>query len=174
MPRAPQITPSSTTPAPHPKPNNKLKTANLWLQGTLPPELGNLRQLRRLLLGANFLRGALGPWIGGLKALEVLRLGANAGVNADGTAGFSGPIPAALADLPNLIELDLQANAFTGTIPAALCAVGSRQAARLRLLNLRGNRLSGPAAGVARCGELEVLDLSDNQLTGTLPASAVS
>ncbi|KAI8472451.1 MAG: hypothetical protein J3K34DRAFT_519781 [Monoraphidium minutum] len=149
-----------------------LNLANSWLSGTIPPQLANLKQLRQLELGTNFLRGTIGSWIGELRQLEVLNLGANAGVNeetADGEeiAGITGPIPASIASLTKLRELDLQINSLTGTIPPNLCGPASP----IRVLNVRGNRLRGPASPVTKCTKLASLDLGFNQLTGSLPAS---
>ncbi|KAI8476209.1 MAG: hypothetical protein J3K34DRAFT_271511 [Monoraphidium minutum] len=149
-----------------------LNVANNWLSGTLPPELGALRQLRVLEVGTNFLQGSLGEWVGGLSRLEVLNLGSNLGINAaDGDGeelpGFRGAIPASLAALTRLTELDLQTNSFSGPIPADLCGPNST----LHVLNLRGNRLTGPATPVTRCPDLASLDLSANELTGSLPVT---
>jgi Leucine-rich repeat (LRR) protein len=60
-------------------------------------------------------------------------------------------------------------NSLSGTIPPDLCAPTSA----LRLLNLRNNMLKGPAQPVTNCRRLVVLDLSSNQLTGSLPAATV-
>ena len=62
-----------------------------------------------------------------------------------------------------------QLNALTGTIPARLCGPDTQ----LRVLNLRANRLSGPAGPVTRCQQLASLDLGLNNLTGSLPATKV-
>ncbi len=65
-----------------------------------------------------------------------------------GAQGLTGPVPAALGDLPQLTALDLRGNALTGEVPAELGAL-----TRLTDLHLAGTRLTGclPAtfAGVA-------------------------
>ena len=65
-----------------------------------------------------------------------------------GAQGLTGPVPAALGDLPHLTALDLRGNALTGEVPAELGAL-----TRLTDLHLAGTRLTGclPAtfAGVA-------------------------
>lgn len=41
----------------------------------------------------------------------------------------------------------------------------------LLVLNLRGNKMEGPAKVVENCKGLVQLDISSNQFTGSLPAS---
>ena len=65
-----------------------------------------------------------------------------------GAQGLTGPVPAALGQLPHLTALDLRGNALTGAVPTELAAL-----TRLTELRLAGTRLTGclPAAlaGVA-------------------------
>ena len=147
-----------------------LNLANNWIGGRVP-DLSALAELRRLELGTNFLHGALGDWVSGLVHLEVLGLGANSGANpgaeGDDVTGIVGAIPKGIGALTRLVELDLQTNALTGTVPADLCGPDTR----LRVLNLRSNRLRGPATSLARCTALAQLDVASNALTGALPAS---
>ena len=107
---------------PHPRPPPALL---LWLSGTLPSELGQLQRLRVLALDANFFQGTIGNWIGNLRDLEVLTLGANGGINPpepgsaegeEGLPGFVGSIPASLASLTKLVELNLQARPGGGGV----------------------------------------------------------
>jgi hypothetical protein len=63
----------------------------------------------------------------------------------------------------------LQTNALSGTIPRQLCGPTTR----LRVLNMRSNRLTGSPAGVVNCTKLTQLDLSMNQFTGSAPATQV-
>ena len=107
----PSVRSSTLNPARHRLPLN-------WISGTLPSELGQLQRLRVLALDANFFQGTIGNWIGNLRDLEVLTLGANGGINPpepgsaegeEGLPGFVGSIPASLASLTKLVELNLQA-----------------------------------------------------------------
>ncbi len=52
--------------------------------------------------------------------------------------GLTGPLPAALGDLPHLTALDLRGNALTGEVPAALAAL-----TQLTTLRLAGTGLTG-------------------------------
>jgi hypothetical protein len=47
------------------------------LAGTLPPELGNLTKLESLKIGPNFLSGSIPPELGGLFHLQTLEIGPN-------------------------------------------------------------------------------------------------
>ena len=80
--------------------------------------------------------------------------------------GLTGPIPAALAGLRRLEELDLRRNGLTGPIPAALGGLP-----RLEVLNLESNDLSGPIPdALERLTNLRRLRLSWNDLSGPVPA----
>ena len=108
--------------------------------GEIPPELGELSQLRHLELRSS----RLSP-------------------NADDF--LTGPIPPEIGQLTNLTYLDLSGNQLTGEIPPQL---GLLQ--HLTVLDLDWNRLTGaipPALGLL--GNLEILDLSRNPLTGGVP-----
>ena len=127
------------------------------LTGAIPAELGNLTQLRGLVLDNNELTGPLPPTLGELTQLTLLDLTSN---------GLSGPILAELGALSRLDSLLLGNNELTGPIPAELGDLSS-----LRKLRLSGNRLSGvvpPELG--ELSELTDLILGNNELTGPLPA----
>ena len=78
------------------------------LSGKLPPELGNLTNLRRLGLANNQFSGEIPRELGNLPNLIVLDLGGNQ---------LSGEIPRELGNLPNLISLSLVENQLSGEIP---------------------------------------------------------
>jgi hypothetical protein len=86
---------------------------------------------------------------------------------------LSGPIPASVASLPRLADLDLSENQLTGAIPEGLGLGGSGSGNGgnvLTSLYLGGNRLSGgvPASLLANSG-LGMLNLSRNALGGGIP-----
>ena len=97
------------------------------LRGEIPPEIGNLTQLRELWLGNNDITGDEIPTeISGLKRLVILDLGVNE---------IRGTIPEWLGDLGQLHELHLDNNRFDGKVPEQLgnlVGLGS--------LTLQGNR----------------------------------
>ena len=132
---------------------------NLWfndLYGTLPPEIGDLTELRVLHLHYNRLSGTIPPEIGNLTRLRDLQLYRN---------DFSGTIPPVLGDLPELTDLDLSYNELTGTIPPEI-----GELVQLRTLYLEFNSLSGvipPELG--NLTFLTLLWLQGNELRGSIP-----
>ncbi len=136
---------------------------------TLPPELGELANLKALRLS-----GALGhhdacgasagfvvpPELGNLTRLEVLHLSRNA---------LAGPIPRELGNLVNLRELRLDENDLTGPIPGELGNL-----VNLRELRLDENRLTGPIPdGLGRLMHLATLILDGNRLVLPVPTGLV-
>ena len=83
---------------------------------------------------------------------------------------LTGTIPAELADLPNLKQLDLSRNQLTGEIPAELGKLTN-----LQRLWLGPNQLIGPIpAELGNLTNLTNLGLAGNQLTGEIPAELVN
>ena len=81
------------------------------LNGEIPPELGDMAQLKLLALGRNQLSGGIPPEMGKLSSLLFLYLHDNQ---------LSGEIPAAFGNLRNLHTITLYANRLTGEIPPGL------------------------------------------------------
>ena len=151
------------------------------LTGAIPVELGNLTNLRALLLSQNQLSGPIPVSLAGLSNLEALdargnqltgaipaELGSLAKLRSLSLGGntLTGAIPAELGSLSNLLSLSLGGNTLTGTIPAELGKL-----AELRTLSLEGNSLTGAMpAELASLSNLKELYLSKNQLSGQLPA----
>lgn len=80
--------------------------------------------------------------------------------------GLAGTLPDALGTMSALERLDLSANDIGGQIP------GDWQNLQLSALNLAGNRIEGgilPALRALSTEAVVSLDLSDNQLSGTIP-----
>ena len=81
------------------------------LSGPIPPELGDLANLRILRLWSNDLSGPIPPELGNLGSVEDLDVYDN---------DLSGPIPPELGELASLTRLQLGANSLTGPIPRSL------------------------------------------------------
>ena len=136
----------------------KLNIASRGLLGTVPTELGNLTNLRELLLSVNNLTGAIPSELGNLSNLETLIMGNN---------NLTGEIPSALGNLTNLARLLFNSNQLSGEIPAELGNL-----ANLRELNLGWNRLSGNIPSeLGNLSKLESLTLTVNRLSGCVPAA---
>ncbi len=82
-------------------------SGNADLIGILPPEIGNLINMRYLYIGNTGLSGPFPPEIGNLSEMIILQMR-----NCD----FSGPLPESFVNMTNLNYLDISGNNFTGTI----------------------------------------------------------
>ena len=119
------------------------------LAGALPPELGELRRLRELDLGASSYTctdGVCQP-------------------DSDNGNQLTGPIPSEWIRLNRLRTFDLAANPVTGPLPE--WRVWPRD---LERLDLSGAQLTGGIpANLGNAPQLQHLDLSNNALTGSVP-----
>ncbi len=128
------------------------------IQGTLPPELGDLTGLYVLNFSGTGLTGSIPATLGNLKKLNRLHL-----VNSQ----LSGSIPPELGNLTDLLQLGLSENLLSGPIPPALGNLSN-----LELLGIELCFLSGelpPELG--NLHNLHSLLLYRNQLQGTIPAT---
>ena len=107
----------------------KLDLFTNQLSGEIPPELGNLANLKMLLISYNQLSGEIPPELGRLSNLIWLLLV---------SSQLSGEIPPELGNLANLVSLKLSQNLLSGEIPPELARL-----ANLNWLSLNENQLSG-------------------------------
>lgn len=135
----------------------KIYTELLFMQGELPPELGDLTGLTELFITHDHLTGAIPEEIGNLSNLRHLGI---YGTHIDA------PLPATLGQLTELEHLDLPFNSLTGPIPPELGALH-----KLEDVHLMENNLEGMLPNeLAQLERLRVLALSDNpNLHGPLP-----
>ncbi|PIN23774.1 Serine/threonine protein kinase [Handroanthus impetiginosus] len=115
--------------------------------GPIPREIGNLRALEMLYLGANYLTGEIPEELGKLQKLKVLDIGTNF---------FIGSIPSAIFNISSLERINIASCSLSGPLPLDMCSRSSQ----LRTLSLEGE-----------CLALENVELSFNNITGTIPRS---
>ncbi|KAJ6821175.1 pentatricopeptide repeat-containing protein [Iris pallida] len=134
-----------------------LSMENNSIEGSFPPEIGNLVSLTVIDLGSNILSGRIPASIGLLNNLHVLDLDSN---------NFSGEIPSTMGNLSQLNKLYLDFNSFSGSIPASLGNCKS-----LESLNLEHNKLTGtiPKELFSISSLNQWLSFEENQLTGMIP-----
>ncbi|XP_048135661.1 probably inactive leucine-rich repeat receptor-like protein kinase At3g28040 [Rhodamnia argentea] len=151
--------------------------------GSVGPQLALPSGLQRLNLSRNGLSGRFPTSLLNMSSIRFLDLSENSfsGPLPDGLFGgcsslhlvsfagnmLEGPIPSSLAQCIFLNSLNLSSNRFSGD-PNFAMAIWTLQ--RLRVLDLSNNMLSGPIpAGVSAVHNLKVLLLGGNRLTGQLP-----
>ena len=129
------------------------------LTGAIPAELGNLANLKTLVISRNLrMTGGIPAELGNLANLEVLSIYLN--------FQLEGEIPAELGNLANLETLNLYQNYLSGDIPAELGNL-----ANLNTMYLHANRLTNIPAELGSLAKLETLNLRNNSLTSaTIPA----
>lgn len=164
-----------------------LDLSNNMLSGELPDDLGNLSNLQRLDLSRNQLTGSIPSSLSGLHSLLHLNVSFN---------NLHGSIPLELSSLNSLMSLDLHNNQLSGGLDPALLALSSLTTIDLSSnsfsgfipwqpndtlpllkivehVNLSHNQLTGPLAPAKFASvfaeKLKVLDMSYNQLSGSLP-----
>ncbi len=152
------------------------------LSGPVPPEFGELTNLRVLIVDQNLLTGPLPSELGNLTNLEVIdfylnpisgqippELGNLVNVTrfvfAFTGGGLTGTIPPELGNLTNVTFFSFDGNNLTGPIPPELGGLTN-----VSYLGLGRNSLSGeipPELG--ELSNLTRLVLSSNELTGNIP-----
>lgn len=163
-----------------------LDLSNNLFSSTLPPSIGNLGSLKNLSLSGNNFSGSVPDTMLGLRSIQSLDLSHNS---------LSGLLPPSLMRLSNLVSLNLSLNGFTKKIPK-----GFELLSNLQVLDLHGNKFdgnidpeflllttathvdlsdnllvsstSGDKFIVGMSETIKYLNLSHNQLTGTLVGEA--
>ena len=133
-----------------------LNLTTAGLTGRIPPELGDLSELRSLHLYGNDLSGEIPPELGRLTNLDTLDLGDNR---------LTGGIPPELGRLAALVSLDLSVNRLSGDIPA-----GIGDLKRLEWLVIADNQLTGSVTETLESlPNLEYVNIEGNDLGGCIP-----
>ncbi len=134
----------------------QLSLGSNQLNGSIPPEIGNLTLLVYVRLYYNQLSGPIPSEIGNLTALTALYLSSNQ---------LSGAIPTEISNLTALTWLDLSSNQLNGVIPPEISYLSN-----LTYLHLGSNQLSGSIPPeIGNLTAIEYLYLYNNQLSGPIP-----
>ncbi|XVF89147.1 hypothetical protein PTKIN_Ptkin19aG0106900 [Pterospermum kingtungense] len=148
--------------------------------GNIPPSIGRLSELQTLYMYQNEFNGTFPKEIGDLSNLEILGLAYNEFVPMKIPQEFGqlrklrflwmtganliGEIPESFTNLSSLQQLDLARNNLEGPIPTRLFALKN-----LTDIYLFDNKLSGEIPQSIEALNLVEIDLSVNNLTGTVP-----
>ncbi|OMP06585.1 hypothetical protein COLO4_08059 [Corchorus olitorius] len=148
------------------------------IYGTLPQSISQLKDLRFLAISRNFISGSIPATLGQLRSLKTLDLSYNQ---------LTGEIPHSIGTLPELTNVILCHNHLSGSIPPFVSQMLTRLDLKhnalsgtlapdslppsLQSLSLGWNQLTGPVDQLlSRLDQLNYLDLSLNQFTGTIPS----
>ncbi|KAL0318368.1 UNVERIFIED_CONTAM: Receptor protein-tyrosine kinase CEPR1 [Sesamum angustifolium] len=134
----------------------RLHLSSNGLSSTIPGELFLMKKLRELYLNGNRLYGKI-PTPIRASSLESLDLSDNQ---------LNGSIPDDIGNLDNLMQLDLSMNSFSGTIPMRVFHIH-----QLYSMLLGYNNLSGELPTQLNFFSLQELNITHNQLNGTIPRS---
>ncbi|KAL2624350.1 hypothetical protein R1flu_008595 [Riccia fluitans] len=155
-----------------------LNLSHNGLTGVVPYEYGSSRSLQTIDLSFNLLEGEM-PSKLFYASISDLLLSNNrltgpialpeVSTSSPGSNFTSSPSSSALnmAEIEPLLPLkvlDLSANNFSGRIPDSIATF-----ANFRILNLSSNQLTGSLPEMSELIELQYLDISRNQLSGRLP-----
>ncbi|KAM3306450.1 hypothetical protein P3S67_013320 [Capsicum chacoense] len=152
------------------------------LHGHMPTSLSNCSQLQILSFSENEFDGPIHSEIGRLSNFEILDLGTNhfAGtfhiMNTNTIVSYyfrsllyytliSGIIPQEIGNLVNLVELAMEDNQITGSVPISILNISS-----LQILSAWRNNLSGfLPQEIGNLTKMQTLYLDENRFTGEIP-----
>jgi hypothetical protein len=134
---------------------------NLFLSPLSPSLIANLSQLQLVDLEDNFFTGPLPSNLHVLTALYYLGVGRNS---------LTGPLPNSISELTFLEQLYLEDNALTGSLEPLFHYSSSSLSSLTSLPLTASSSLSSPLSSIFSTPPMNLnsLDLSNNQFTGTL------
>ncbi|XP_078177531.1 receptor kinase-like protein Xa21 [Carex rostrata] len=136
--------------------SNFLDLSHNQLNGTVPAEIGNLKNVNELVLSHNRLSGVLPTELGNCEILEILYMENNM---------FEGTIPSSFGNLRGLQVLDLSHNMLNGQLPNLL-----EELPNLQILNLSFNKFEGEVGDKGIFSNSSAVSLRGNtKLCGGIP-----
>lgn len=134
----------------------RLNLSSFNLRGELPLSINGLANLSYLNLSHNFLNGTIPESIAQLTHLKVLDIS---------NCTLVGSVPSGMWTSPELFYLDLRSNFLYDKLPSSFSPA-------LQYFVLGGNWFFGslPASALCDVPRISFIDLSNNLLTGSLPA----
>ncbi|KAG8633671.1 probable LRR receptor-like serine/threonine-protein kinase At3g47570 [Manihot esculenta] len=162
------------------------------LKGKIPNEMGRLKSLNLFAVGGNRLSGIVSPSLFNITFFTYLEVSSNqlTGSLPDnifftlpnlqnliiGVNYFSGSIPNSLSNASQLLRVDFSRNNFVGRVPSDLGNLRS-----LLLLNFEYNNLGSNSSNdllfltsLTNCSKLETLSIARNNFGGVLPVSVAN
>jgi hypothetical protein len=127
------------------------------LVGPIPPSIVNLTKLRNLYFSHTNISGEIPSTLAEIKTLSGIALTDNK---------LTGHLPTTLSSLPKLKGIGFDGNQLTGEIPESY---GSFSTDLFKVLTLSRNRLSGKIPASLAKLNLEMLNVSNNNLCGQIP-----
>ncbi|ESQ43695.1 hypothetical protein EUTSA_v10012589mg [Eutrema salsugineum] len=139
---------------------------NTGLTGPLPPNIGQLKKLRNLILVGCSFTGQIPESIGNLEQLIYLSLNLNK---------FSGTIPASIGRLSKLYWFDIADNQIEGSIPVSngTSSPGLDMLLETKHFHFGKNKLSGEIPETLFSSSMTLIHVlfEGNQFTGPIPKS---
>lgn len=154
------------------------------LEGSLPPELGGLTNMTRFQVDANRLSGPIPAEFGNLTSVRHLHMNNNSFSDVIppdlGRLGrlnhlildhnpIRGPLPVALANAPALTIIQLDDNPIGSSLPVAWARIPT-----LIKLSLRNCSITDTVPNIQDMSNLTFIDMSYNNLRGSLPTNISS
>ncbi|KAL8473022.1 hypothetical protein ACS0TY_030024 [Phlomoides rotata] len=130
-----------------------LSLPNFGLRGSIPATLGLIDHLRNINLSNNSINGSIPYSLFNASRLQVVDFSNNL---------IYGQLPEIVGELKSLRLLNLSDNAFSGNLPGSFSTLPN-----LTVVSLKNNYFFGSLP--AGLNSVEVLDLSSNLISGSLP-----